>query len=1618
MPNPIRRMLASALLAVLATVAAAQDHVPGELLVRWKPGLKPAARIDAMSALGAERVHAFGLPGLERLRVQGVSVEEAVARLSLDARVEYAEPNLIWSIGLAPSDPRYPEQYGLHNTGQTGGIPGADIGAEAAWERFTGDPELMVGVLDTGAQLDHPDLAANLWTNPGEVPGNGVDDDSNGYVDDVHGYDFYNHDGNPADDNGHGTHTAGTIAAVGDNGVGVTGVVWRARIVVLKFLNSSGSGPTSGAVEALEYGQRVGLRLTNNSWGGGVYSRALEDAIAAVGATGQLFVAAAGNSRANTDVNANYPSALSQDCIISVAATDAADQLASFSNYGAASVDLAAPGDGILSTFPGSAYRQLSGTSMATPQVSGAVALLMGRFPSMEAAEVKSRLMRFADPLTGLAGRCVSGGRLNLDLASADPDLVSPGDIGDLRAEAAGSNSMDLAWTATGDDGMTGTAWRYELRVALQPITPANFAQATLFASPRPQPAGTPERWRMRGLAHSTSYWCALLARDEFGNAGAVSNAIPFTTLGPPRLAFVPGEVSASANTGTSLVRTVQLLNESAGTLEWTALPPVLELAAGAVAGDAPPSGVWPEETLAKGEDGVARSAGATSAGGPDAFGYRWLDSDEPGGPVFQWADIASPVNAVPISGDEAMSVRLPLGFSFPFYGRRFTSVRVCSNGYLEFSDQGPLFVNSGLPSSSAPRNLVAPYWDDLHLGSGNDRVFLRSDGTRCIVSWESVPRFNDPTSVMTFQAILYPSGEVRFQYRTMIGNTTNATAGIQDSTRGVGLTVAFNQPYVKDGLAVRIVPLRQWLAVSPAQGFVPPGGAQAVGLRLDASGLGSGEYRGRARFITNDPDANDTSVVVTLTVAGAPHLVVTPDALEFGSHFVGARDTLSVTLANDGVDPLIVSGITTDHDAFRVATQSFTLLPGESVSKAVEFTPAAVADHAGTLTLSSNDPALSVASVSLHGVGSATPEIEASASRLTAAATTRLHDQAAAPERVLLIRNFGGAPLAWTASTYQGLIGASTARVAAMSAVTTPREPGSALKGALAQGQGTLGDGGPDAFGYRWVDSDASGGPAFAWEEIAATGTRVFGGADDTVATVVLPFPFTFYGRAYNSVNVCTNGFLSFESRDSSFANTDLPNDQPGVPRALIAPFWSDFDLRPARGNGRVYAHHDGSKFIVEWKDIVHFSGAAPYTFQVLLWPSGMIEYQYLSLGSLTTTGTVGIQDASGAVGLPVAYNAPYVHTGLRVRFTFQEDWLRLERASGSTPPGGVDTLKVTFDSRGHRDGDYAGEVRISSNDVEQPLLIVPCAMHVGLQTKGAEAQPGVVAAVSLSPNVRFLLVPAREGESVRTESLRLEGLSLVAASDPHHEPDGRLSVEFRAVDLLALLPKGAGPEVVLSGEYETSGWFEAAATLDVHAPALSGGPLPSFGSGDALPVLHVGESLDLQWQPPSGGADDYVVSYSSDGGTRWSELGHPVLPRFTLVPPEASGTAMVEVVARRGDAVLGAWLTSAFIVEPGVIPPPIPSRFAFVRTGAHPARGGATLELSLPAPADVDVEVYDMRGARVRTLARGRMPAGRLPVPWDGRDASGRPAPAGIYLVRALAAGNSAVVRIAFLR
>jgi len=399
-----------------------------ELLIKLRPGVDAARERGLERAFGGGRMRAFRQPpGRVRGRMdrwRHVTLPEAVdakamaERLQRNPSVELVEPNYIVSANVLPNDPDLSLLWGLNNIGQSGGTADADIDTPEAWDIETGaTAPVLVAVIDTGVDYNHDDLKDNMWINPGEIAGNSIDDDDNGYIDDVYGYDFSNNDGDPYDDHSHGTHVAGTIAARGDNGLGITGVSWGAKIMAVKFLSGSGSGTTADAVDAVLYAAAMGARITNNSWGGGGYSQALEDAIRTAHEANSLFVAAAGNSNSNNDLYPHYPSSYDVPNVFAVAATDHNDQRASFSSYGATTVDLGAPGDDIYSTTPGQSYGYKSGTSMATPHVTGAAAVVLAQNPDLTAEGVKALLMDTVDPLSGLAGLTVTGGRLNLNNA-------------------------------------------------------------------------------------------------------------------------------------------------------------------------------------------------------------------------------------------------------------------------------------------------------------------------------------------------------------------------------------------------------------------------------------------------------------------------------------------------------------------------------------------------------------------------------------------------------------------------------------------------------------------------------------------------------------------------------------------------------------------------------------------------------------------------------------------------------------------------------------------------------------------------------------------------------------------------------------------------------------------------------------------------------------------------------------------------------------------------------------------------------------------------------------------------------------------------------------------------
>jgi subtilisin family serine protease len=329
-------------------------YVPGELLVKYRPSMGAAAAGYYRTHWGVSNIRTFKSTGVQHVKLpRDMTVEEALEVFRTDPDVLYAEPNYYWHLATTPDDTHFDQLWGLHNTGQsingTNGTADADIDAPEAWNISTGSSNVVIAVIDSGVDYNHPDLPANIWINSGEIAGNGIDDDGNGYIDDTRGWDWVDDDNDPMDYNDHGTHVAGTIAAVGNNATGVTGVCWSAKIMVLRAFDTLGSGTTALEIEAIEYANAKGAHIINNSWGGTGFSSFLKDAIDASSA---VVVCAAGNEGTNNDSTPFYPASFTSTNIIAVAATDQNDNRASFSNYGATSVDVAAPGVNIYSGSP------------------------------------------------------------------------------------------------------------------------------------------------------------------------------------------------------------------------------------------------------------------------------------------------------------------------------------------------------------------------------------------------------------------------------------------------------------------------------------------------------------------------------------------------------------------------------------------------------------------------------------------------------------------------------------------------------------------------------------------------------------------------------------------------------------------------------------------------------------------------------------------------------------------------------------------------------------------------------------------------------------------------------------------------------------------------------------------------------------------------------------------------------------------------------------------------------------------------------------------------------------------------------------------------------------------
>lgn len=423
----IKGLASSVLYAGLLALPVSAESQTNRIIVRFK---------DNVTSFAADSVHkSIGIKSQKKLNhlnniqvielPKNVSIEKVEALYAKNSNVLYVEPDFKIRINPIKSEgSQFEQQWALDNVGQKvgklAGVKDADINGPEAWEMTKGDKEVVLGIIDTGVLYTHPDLIDNMWNNPGEIPGNGIDDDNNGFVDDVHGINAMNKSGDPLDDNGHGTHCSGIMGGTNASGKGIFGVNQKVSIIGCKFLDAEGGGNMSDALVCMDYFSKlktreknpVDIAAINASWGGPGKSKAMQDAIKKLGSDGILFIAAAGNDSEDNDSTASYPANYKLSNIISVAATNNKDELASFSNYGNKSVHVAAPGMDIVSTVLNNGYDSYSGTSMATPYVTGLIGLLKSKNPGLGSKQLKNLVIAGGTSLKSLEGKVISSRRI------------------------------------------------------------------------------------------------------------------------------------------------------------------------------------------------------------------------------------------------------------------------------------------------------------------------------------------------------------------------------------------------------------------------------------------------------------------------------------------------------------------------------------------------------------------------------------------------------------------------------------------------------------------------------------------------------------------------------------------------------------------------------------------------------------------------------------------------------------------------------------------------------------------------------------------------------------------------------------------------------------------------------------------------------------------------------------------------------------------------------------------------------------------------------------------------------------------------------------------------------
>ena len=611
--------------------------------------------------------------------------------------------------------------------------------------------------------------------------------------------------------------------------------------------------------------------------------------------------------------------------------------------------------------------------------------------------------------------------------------------------------------------------------------------------------------------------------------------------------------------------------------------------------------------------------------GGPDEFGYTWIDSDEPGGPSYEWRDITGIGEMIPISYDDDNIGPMDIGFDFPFYGETYSTFNMCSNGWISFTSTDVNYWNQPIPDPAQPLNLVAPFWDDLYPPSGGE-FYYYTDGAECIISWIDIPHINGD-GPYTFQIILRSTGTIIFQYENMQGATNSCTIGIQNADGSIGLQVVSDADYLHSEMAIRL--------------GTGPDGAPPVHYNL---------YRNTASPVPVDMDH-----LVTADIPGDQTSYMDEGLTNGTTYYYVMTSTWNDSVASPASNEASATPVMGGRLSANYSQMDTLCTPGISITMPMTLT------NTGGLPVD-------------YDISCTTNDVN-----------YRVHE----PDTREFTRIIGNYDKS-----------------------TQPNDPSYPP---------VITDfGGPDEFGYVWIDSDEPNGPTYNWIDLYAIGDPLYMGDDENQGPFYLDFNFPFYGELFSSFNICSNGFISFTSTSNSLSNSGLPD--PYAPENLIAGFWDD--LNPYAG-GSVYYYFTSDTAIVAWLDVPHYAGSGTYSFEIILTSSGAITLQYQYMTDVLNSSTIGIQNGDMTIGLQVAYDQYYIHDEMAIRIN--SGWLSTSPNTGTIQPGGNAVVNVVMDATYLELGIYTGNLAIHGEDMNHPLDMINIPVTLEVVT-GIEDQTSIL--------------------------------------------------------------------------------------------------------------------------------------------------------------------------------------------------------------------------------------------------------------------------------------------------